>query len=311
MEPEALSVTQANRRVSASSLGKMIHKVLAAAPGLKPAGSGRFFYPRKGFGQICEQYYHAACRSGATFYFGACVRSIQMDGSSVKTVQFEQDGQSKTVDADYVWSTLPITALIRALRPPASPDIVEAANNLEYRAMILIYLVLETAQFSEYDAHYFPESCIPVTRISEPKNYSSSRQPGNRTVLCAELPCHPSDSVWHMTDEELGHLVCKALESAAIPVRAPVNQVVTRRLRQAYPLYRPGYEVDFARMDQWVNQISNLLTFGRQGLFAHDNTHHALYMAYAAADCFDTLNGFDHRRWQEFRSIFDTHVVED
>ncbi|MCI0664368.1 MAG: hypothetical protein L0220_25195 [Acidobacteria bacterium] len=54
-----------------------------------------------------------------------------------------------------------------------------------------------------------------------------------------------------------------------------------------------------------------LLTFGRQGLFAHDNTHHALYMAYAAADCLDSHGKFDGKRWREYRRIFETHVVED
>ena len=35
-------------------------------------------------------------------------------------------------------------------------------------------------------------------------------------------------------------------------------------------------------MDRWLGELERLLTFGRQGLFVHDNTHHALYMAYAA-----------------------------
>jgi hypothetical protein len=32
--------------------------------------------------------------------------------------------------------------------------------------MILIYLVLEQDQFTEYDAHYFPEEAIPMSRMS-------------------------------------------------------------------------------------------------------------------------------------------------
>ncbi len=43
--------------------------------------------------------------------------------------------------------------------------------------MILIYLVLEQDQFTEYDAHYFPEASIPISRLSEPKNYSASTEP--------------------------------------------------------------------------------------------------------------------------------------
>lgn len=52
----------------------------------------------------------------------------------------------------------------------------------------------------------------------------------------AELPCSPDGAEWDMSDEDLGTLVCRALETAGIPFRAPVEQVVTRRLRHAYPI---------------------------------------------------------------------------
>ena len=54
--------------------------------------------------------------------------------------------------------------------------------------MLLVYLTLEQDHFTEFDAHYFPETEIRITRLSEPKNYSLTRRSG-RTVLCAELPC--------------------------------------------------------------------------------------------------------------------------
>ena len=60
---------------------------------------------------------------------------------------------------------------------------------------------------------------------------------------------------------------------------------MTRRLRQAYPVYRRGYEERFELMDHWLGGVDGMLTFGRQGLFAHDNTHHTLEMAYAAVEC--------------------------
>jgi hypothetical protein len=94
-------------------------------------------------------------------------------------------------------------------------------------------------------------------------------------------------------------------------VQAPVKEVMTRRLRYAYPIYNRGYEVAFDRLDRWLSRIDGLLTFGRQGLFAHDNTHHALYMAYCAVACLDENGCFDRKRWQAFRRSFETHVVED
>jgi len=309
--PEELSAIQARRRVSAGSLTKMIGKVLSAVPGLKPAGSGRFFYPRLGFGQISESYAQAAQKAGAKIHFGATMRVMEMKKDGTINVGYEQDNDQRELTADYVWSTIPLTLLAERMKPFPPDEMLDAADSLNYRAMILIYLVLEQDQFTEYDAHYFPEEHLPITRLSEPKNYSVSSEPAGRTILCAELPCSPDDSVWSLSDNELGKMVSEALSAASIPIRAPILQVVTRRLPQAYPIYPQGYEDHFDLLDDWFNRQPGLLTFGRQGLFAHDNTHHALYMAYAAANCLDGSGRFDYNRWQKYRQVFKTHVVED
>jgi hypothetical protein len=83
-----------------------------------------------------------------------------------------------------------------------------------------------------------------------------------------------------------------------------------RRLPQAYPIYTTGYEALLTVLDRWVGGLPGLLSYGRQGLFAHDNTHHALAMAYAAADCLQDAR-FDETRWARYRALFETHVVED
>jgi protoporphyrinogen oxidase len=311
LEPAELSATQARRRVSAGSLTKMAKKVIAAVPGFKPPGSGRFYYPRFGYGQICEAYYEAAKKLGVGFLLKANLLSVEIRDDKLPTVVYEQNDKCHTVESEYVWSTIPITSLANQLTPAPPSDYLQAAKAIDYRAMILIYLVLEQDQFTEYDAHYFPEKEIRISRLSEPKNYSASKEPRNRTVLCAELPCSTNDPEWGMSDRELGQLMSDALKAAGLPVRAPVLQVTSRRLRQAYPIYRHGYEHHFNRLDQWLSRLDGLLTFGRQGLFAHDNTHHALYMAYAAVDCLGSEGRFDYDLWRDFRRIFETHVVED
>jgi protoporphyrinogen oxidase len=187
---------------------------------------------------------------------------------------------------------------------------VSDARSLEYRAMLLTYLVLDTDRFTEYDAHYFPEPGVAITRLSEPKNYGLNGPPGT-TVLCAEWPCSQQDAVWSATDSALGDLVLHALDTAGLPVRCRVRRVVVRRLAQAYPIYTRNYRLHFDRLDGWLRGIDGLVTFGRQGLFAHDNTHHTLAMAYAASECVDDAGGFDRQRWNVHRQAFESHVVED
>lgn len=311
---EQLSAIQAYRRVSAGSLAKMVKKVLALVPGLKAPGAGRFFYPRGGFGQISQALANAAKNEGAQILHQTSVKKIHLGSPSQNSphlVEVERDGSTQLVAADYVWSTIPITSLARLVNPGAPAEVIEAGNNTKYRAMILIYLVIAQPQFTEFDAHYFPDAEVALTRISEPKNYSARTEPKDRTVLCCELPCDVNDENWRLSDEGLGQLARQALERSGLPVKAPILQVVTKRLSHAYPIYHQGYEKHFNLLDEWAAGLDRVLTFGRQGLFAHDNTHHALAMAYAAVDCLNASGRFDSARWIDYRAEFATHTVED
>ncbi len=64
-------------------------------------------------------------------------------------------------------------------------------------------------------------------------------------------------------------------------------------------------------MDRWLLGLDGFLSFGRQGLFAHDNTHHAFAMAYAAADVLQKDGTLDRTAWAAHRHEFESHRVED
>jgi protoporphyrinogen oxidase len=177
--------------------------------------------------------------------------------------------------------------------------------------MVLVYVVHEGGRWSPYDAHYVPGPETPVTRLSEPANYRvSADDPADRSVLCAEVPCAVGDAVWTASGDELAGLVDEALRVTGLP---PVRrgEVVVRRLPHVYPVYEPGYEAHLAGLDHWVGSLPRLTTFGRLGLFAHDNTHHALAMAYDAVATLRPDGSRDELAWSAARARFADHVVED
>lgn len=311
-DPAELSGIQARRRVAAGSFTKLLRKVLAAVPGLKPPGAGRFFYPRRGFGQITERYARAAAEQGATLLLGHRVSRLVPPAThdAPWRVEAEHDGVVTVHEADHLWSTIPLPLVARMIGDGVPPEVSEAAGALRYRGMILVYLELPVRQFTEFDAHYFPGADVRITRLSEPKNYAARSEPGDRTILCAELPSSPDDPWWNDDDAALAQLVMDDLARSGIPVPALPVSVHVRRLRQAYPIYLQGYEHPFGVLDRWAEGLPRFLSYGRQGLFAHDNTHHALAMAYAAAECLGTA-GFDAERWAGYRREFERHVVED
>ena len=249
VEPEELAVTTAERRIAGSSIPKILLKVARQIPGLKRPSTGGFYYPRKGYGQISDALKAAAERHHAEFVMGARVLRVEHEGGRVRAVAYEKEGQPATIQVDAAWSTLPISLLVRVMSPAAPSDVLAAASAMRFRGMILIYLVLEQDRFSEFDAHYFPEESIPMSRMSEPKNYSATREPQGLTVLCAELPSDPGEEAWSLSDAELGRRMCQWLADTGLPVGARVREVVTRRLTHAYPVYDREYASRFAAMD--------------------------------------------------------------
>ncbi|HEX2028418.1 MAG TPA: FAD-dependent oxidoreductase [Nitriliruptorales bacterium] len=303
VEPHQLAGEQARRRVSADSPGKLLGRLLRG--GRRDADV--FWYPRRGFGQLWETLAAAAAGRGADIRLATTVEQVRLTGAGVEVVT---DGGG-CVAAGMAWSTLPLPLLARMVDPPPARAVLDAAGGLRFRAMVLVYLVLDTDRYTRFDAHYLPESWTPVTRVSEPKNYrDSGLDPPDRTVLCAEIPCDVDDVTWRAGEEELARLVRATLVEAGATDPHP-RQVVVRRLPSAYPVYGAGYERALATLDAWAATVPHILTFGRQGLFVHDNSHHALSMAWSAADALSGDGRFDRECWADARRRFAAHVVQD
>jgi protoporphyrinogen oxidase len=303
--PDELSGELARRRVGARAPRDLIRKLARRNAG---DGRGTFFYPRRGYGQISECLADAAATAGADIRYASEVVALDLTGG--EPAVHLADGTQ--MQARHLWSTLPLPLLARLAGAHATEVVRAAAERLEFRGLTLAYLVLDRPRYTEYDAHYFPGLDVPFSRVSEPKNYRDGTRsdPPDRTVLCAELPCSVGDGIWSATAEDLGALVAQSLEREGLPAVRPAD-VVVRRVSHAYPVYKVGYEVDFATLDAWAAALAGVVTFGRQGLFAHDNTHHALAMGWAAADALRDDRSFDGERWGVAREQFRSHVVED
>ena len=90
-----------------------------------------------------------------------------------------------------------------------------------------------------------------------------------------------------------------------------LDGVEVRRLSHVYPVYEIGYARRLAGLDSWADGLDRVTTFGRLGLFAHDNTHHALAEAFDAVDAVRPDGTRDPARWAAARARFAAHVVED
>jgi len=316
IDPSELSGDLARRRVSASSPVDIARRLVR---GSRPEGRV-FLYPRRGFGQISEALADAAVSAGAEIRLGAAVvaldpgttdRPARVDLAASDRGGTDQAGSVDVVDADLVWSTAPLPELARLATPSPPAVALDAANRLEHRGLVLVYLVLGQTQWTGFDAHYLPGADQLAARLSEPRNYRESDEDGGGvTVLCAEVPASVGDETWAASDAELSVRVVSDLARLDLPPVRPI-EVRTVRLPRVYPVYRPGFEWDLASLEWWLADHPRVVSFGRHGLFVPDNTHHALAMADAAAAAVGPDATFDHDSWSRARDGFRAHVVED
>jgi protoporphyrinogen oxidase len=293
-----IDAEQARRRVTAGGLWGIARRLVRR----DRSGQGRvFFYPRRGFGQIVDVLADAAAAAGASVETGTEVTAVRPDSDGVEV----STADGRTVRAGHVLSTVPLPVLARLAGGPVTP------TGLAFRAMVLVYLVHAGGRWTPHDAHYLPGPRTRVTRLSEPANYRVSRDdPADRTVLCAEIPCTVGDPVWTSTPDDLAERVRDGLRSSGLPpVR--LDGVEVRRLPHVYPVYEIGYMDRLRPLNAWVDGLDRVTTFGRLGLFAHDNTHHAMAEALDAVAALRPDGTRDPASWAAARTRFATHVVED
>jgi len=188
LDPEELSAIQARRRVRAGSLGRLVKKVLAAVPGLRAPGGGRFYYPRRGFGQIGQRLLRSRrALKGRSSFSGPASRPCNLSADGIEAVEYRAGDEVKRLQPDYVWSTIPINALVQRIRPAAPPEVLHAADQIRYRGMLLVYLVLGQTTLHRV-------RCPLLSRNGDPAHAPSRSRGITRTLpsLPIERSCAPN-----------------------------------------------------------------------------------------------------------------------
>ncbi len=307
LPPRELSPVQARKRIASGTIRKMIGKALCSFT-KNSGGTGFFYYPRHGFGQITLEAASRIVEQGSRIIYSTEAVSVTPPFRGECGVVVTSDGNK--IESDFIFSTIPVSDLIKLLKPVAPEQVLKAAEELSFRSMVFCFLEVAGTQYTPFDAHYFPGTDICFSRLSEPKNYSLSDEPSGRTGLCFEIPCSHFDETWKLGDKAVLARVLCDLKKTDLPEPEVVSCTVRRR-SNVYPVYNLGFSSRIDVVEKFMSECSNLVSLGRQGLFLHDNTHHTIEMGIAAADCLSPELEWDRERWRVYRRLFDSHVVVD
>jgi protoporphyrinogen oxidase len=113
-----------------------------------------FQYPKYGPGMMWERCTELVEARGCKVMLETRVVGIRHEGGrAVSVIAESEEGGRTEYAADHVVSSMPISKLLQAMDPPASPEVVKAADDLGYRDFLTVALVVP----EEYS---FPDNWI-------------------------------------------------------------------------------------------------------------------------------------------------------
>ncbi|MBN1866089.1 FAD-dependent oxidoreductase [Candidatus Sumerlaeota bacterium] len=291
--PSQLSDIVARKRIAVRNLTDLIKGVLFKTTHFHPENTGLVtnYFPRLGVGQIADHFAEGIRRAGGEIRLNASVTRVETRAGRVCRIRYRQGEEEAVLDLDAeggaenwcVLTTLPVNEFAQMLDPAPPEEVLAAARGLDFTSTVFLYLNLDSTQAFEVPVLYFSESEFPQTRITDMGRFSRDMMPPGKTSLCVELTCSVGDDTWNADDATLFERVMGPLEANGLLARRRVESYHTRRLRHAYPRFRVGYQEKIRAIVDHLSSLSNVTTFGRQGLFCYANVDDAIWMGFQVA----------------------------
>lgn len=255
-----------------------------------------FDYPRLGPGMMWEKFTEAVENKGGKVELNTRVIRIERDGYRVKNIVAEKNGEIFQFSADNFISSMPVSALINRMEPPAPKEVLHAARSLNYRAFMIVSLVVNQVDLFPDNWIYIHTPDVKVGRIQNFKNWSPEMVPDlSKTCLGMEYFCNEDDDVWNMDDGELIKLAAKELEALNLAKARDVEDGVVIRQAKAYPVYDSEYRQHLQVLQDFLTKFENLQTIGRNGMHRYNNQDHSMLTGVLAVR---NLDGEKHNLWE-------------
>ncbi|HXI14059.1 MAG TPA: NAD(P)/FAD-dependent oxidoreductase [Thermoanaerobaculia bacterium] len=255
----------------------------------------RFLYPKFGPGQMWEEVERLLRERGAEFLMNhRLVRLLTSeDGRRIRGIiaRRESDGAEVELAADYVFSTMPVRHLVRALDCPVPDDVLRVSEGLMYRDFITVGLLLKKMLVTEEDGSrirdnwiYIQEPDVLVGRMQVFNNWSPYMVADPSTTwIGLEFFCTTGDEIWNWPDERIVSVAKEELARMKLADPADVLDAVVIRIPKTYPAYFGTYS-EFEVVRRFTDTFDNLFLVGRNGMHKYNNQDHSMLTAMVAVD---------------------------
>ncbi|RFT16260.1 MAG: hypothetical protein OP8BY_1864 [Candidatus Saccharicenans subterraneus] len=282
-----ISADWAAQRIKGLSLGKAALNAL----GLKEKEAVRtlidqFHYPRRGPGQFWEKMAEIIARHGGKLILGAEALEIIRKPGGFFSIKIKTENSIEEIEAASVISSMPLSELILSLQPLPPDNVIKAARRLGYRDFYTVGLIINKEKIFPDNWIYIHSPEIRAGRLQNFKNWSPEMVPDQKkTMLGLEYFCFSTEPAWSLADKELIQIAIDDLEKLKFARKEEVIDGSIVRIHKAYPVYLPGYKENALIIKEYLENIKNLLTIGRNGLHRYNNQDHSMLSGILAAKC--------------------------
>jgi protoporphyrinogen oxidase len=261
----------------------------------------RFEYPRQGPGQLWEKVRQGIDQRGGSVQMQTECVAVHRQGRKVTGVTVRgADGQARTLPADQVITSMPLTELINKLDPPAPEQVLESNKHLKYRDFLTVCLIVKGKDLFPDNWIYVHEKSVRVGRIQNFGNWSPDMIPPERRDECSSLGleyfCTEGDDLWTMSDADLIELGRNELGRLGLCPCDLVEDGAVFRVPKSYPVYDSEYRQHLEVLADYIDSFVNLKTIGRNGLHRYNNQDHSMLTGMYAVRTL--LHGERHDLWK-------------
>ena len=277
---DKLSADWVGQRATGLSVWKIVRDAVMGSNKQVVSLIDQFMYPRDGYMRIPERMAEDIVNRGNDVKLKCTVTGITYHGPKDVEVSYLEGEQEKSVRGDAVVSTIPLNLLARSIKPACDNAVVEAANGLEFRDLIVVFVKLARPRVTEDTWLYVQDQEILFGRIHEPKNWSAAMVPDDdHTSLVLECFCSAGDNIWSMTDDEIAdRCVDDLVTKLKFLDRSEVDGAQVIRTRHAYPIYDLDYSGKIGIIQDFITSHDGIYVVGRGGTFRYNNADHSIEM---------------------------------
>ena len=306
VHPSRIGADWGSQRVKGLSIFALLKDVLLRP--FRSKGNGQkdvetslieqFVYPKYGPGQLWTLAAERVKALGGEVMLQTEVTGVNIADGRVSSVEVKTAEGTETIECDLLFSSMPLSELVRDLRGIEVPETVAAvAEGLPYRDFITVGLLVKRLKIENATKMatwqkrvpdtwiYVQERDVKVGRLQIFNNWSPYmvKDYKNTMFVGMEYFCNEGDRLWEMPEDEFIEMAKEEIAHIGVADKTDITDATQVKIKKAYPAYFGTYK-QLGTVRSFIDRIGNLYCIGRNGQHRYNNMDHSMLTAMEAVD---------------------------